>query len=301
MVNTLEILKRVIPADSLRLGSLVLDIEDPLARRFEVAGWTPKAVQSVLQNYSQASSRGGGTGLDVFLTDLFSAGGKMDKSLSVDLSCSVMTSNQLDDTRTCFEALFGRAEVRKWVQDCVEEEGPFGFKLYLVVGIHTVKDVTITVSTGSSWNANTSVTVPVTAIIGDPLAVFGSPLASPGISITRDAKKSDSQSFNVDDMIYAVRYRRIKMRWFRSKQVEKDFFLDKKTRWRTVEGTRGGRGAEDEPRVDILDVDLCDGLVNSEDDEEQGDGDKIKFIDADGNEYHHRLQQEGATTGTSRD
>jgi len=298
MVNKLEILKRVIPSDSLRLGSLVLDIEDPLARRFEAAGWTPKAIQSVLQNYSRASSRGGGTGLNVFLTDLFTVGGRIDKSLSVDLSCSVTTSNQLDDTRACFEALFSRAEVRKWVQDCVEEEGPFGFKLYLVVSIHVVKDVTITVSAGSSWNANTSITVPVTAIVGDPSALFGSPLGNPGVSATRDANKGDSQTFSVDDMIYAVQYRRIKMRWFRSKQVEKDFFLDKKTRWQTIEGTRGGRSAEDEVRVDILDVDLCDGLVDSEDDEEQEEGEtEIKFIDADGNEYQHRLRREGMTDG----
>lgn len=296
MVNKLEILRRVLPSNSLRLGSLVLDIEDPLAGRFEAVGWTPKAIESVLQDYARTSSRGDGTGLDVFLTDLFTVGGRMDKSMSVDLRCSSMTSNQLDDTRACFEALFARDEVRKWVQSRIEEEGPFGFKLYLVVSIHTVKDIKITVSAARSWEARTSITVPVTAIVGDPSVLFGSPLGNPGISATMDTNKADSQSFNVDEMIYAVQYRRIKMRWFRSKQVEKDFFLDKKTRWQTIEGTRGGGSAGDRVREDILDVDLCDGLVDSEDDDEEEEEEtEIKFVDGHGNEYHHRPRPEGPT------
>jgi hypothetical protein len=122
--------------------------------------------------------------------------------------------------------------------------------MYMIVGIHTVKDARVT---HDHWNA-----VETKAWIQLPVDTLASPRAGalmPGgiANLDTDAKKwrelGESSSFVAPgEQVIAIRYRKLKFKWFSSHTLESTY-LEKGNRWKVYL-----LGDKTEPEEDAEDV-----------------------------------------------
>jgi hypothetical protein len=119
-----------------------------------------------------------------------------------------------------FRELCGKAEVRSWLEAILAQ----AWKVYMIVGIHTIKSSTTSVASG-------------------------------GTGITEAAASKEQ--------VFAVQYRKVKFGWFSARKVENAFLQRGYNRWK-VTTISGRRNEEDGEINDIVEADLLDAVVEED-------------------------------------
>lgn len=147
-----------------------------------------------------------------------------------------------------FSTLCEEPDARKWFETTIKH----GWKVYMVVGIHTVHHP-------SDHAPNL-----------EQLDDAGSSVqqAEQDVGLTVGAESHDGRPAASREVIIAVQYRKVEFKWFSSRKMETAFLEVGRNRWKVF--AISSRADWDEGEDDVVEADLQD-EIEAEDIEEEGD------------------------------
>jgi hypothetical protein len=205
------------PAESVALGRLVIDIDKPWQE------FCPSSNLAITgQNIAQKSSffvreilnQSKGTGFLVKLTKFFTSFYKTDESSFFDIAASEATTYLLLNSGEYFRRVCSDSVTKSWLEEVIKQDWP----VYMVVGIHTVKNAIVVHNADSLTMSNASAQVPVTLASTSA----GIPLTNDALDLVVDTSKyhSDGEASRFrtsEELVFAVQYRKVRFKWFSSK------------------------------------------------------------------------------------
>ncbi|KAG4433810.1 hypothetical protein IFR05_010692 [Cadophora sp. M221] len=237
------------------LGRLVLDMKSP-GQNFCPYGTldlkegdVSKAPFADLKSLANAESS---SGFKLALSKVLQLFATKSRTTVDEISTKTATRHQLLNVNLKFEKIFEEDEVKKWLEKVILT----GSDIYMVVGLHTIQDASISLNRDTSADVGVKVQAPVT----DALAPGSS--AVPGVRDALDVKveaghtsrSSLGASFvTPGERIIAVQYQKVEVKMLSSKGIKSlvDAGLKKKTTWQAFGAARGGS------ELDTFDVSLA--------------------------------------------
>lgn len=226
------------------LGRLVLDMKNP-GQNFCPFGAlslnkanVSKAPFSNLKSLANAKSS---SRFKVALSKVLQIFAEKSRTTVDDISTKTAMRHQLLNVNLNFERIFEDDNVKKWLEKVVLT----GAEVYMVVGLHTIQDASISLNRDASTDIGGRIQVPIT----DSVAPGTSTL--PGVGEALDvklesghtSKSSLGASFvTPGERIIAVQYQKVVFKMSSSKGTKSlaDAGVKKKTVWQSFGAARGG-------------------------------------------------------------
>ena len=203
-------------------------------------------MSAVLTNLSESRKVGSATGFGAFLTKALRAGCSLKNGVTVDLTaahCSLLTLPNSDEW---FETACASVELREWCERKLERIGPLRLRINLVVGLRVARNIRFALHHTEATKAAGEAAVPVTTMLGDPGVLGG--LVNAGAYADHETSSNNRQSFEAQELIYAVQYRPVKFNWLSSKALD-HARLSRSTCWKVMATDAGGTENEAEVRM----------------------------------------------------
>jgi hypothetical protein len=243
----------LIPVNTIALGRLVTDIKDP-QRRFHdpFQAENLQTIKTIQQNFQETGIRAKNVALGARLTELLSTFrrvGALDGTRVSAISSATYTLLQWDNI---FKDACALLSTRKWILDAIEDDMP----IYFIVGYRTFVSPSVMELGSSSNNYESGVQLPVSTVVATNIApgVQLGGVLDPGVVASTTVSAQGTRSFSAEcEMVYAVQYCKVVLKWYSSKTLEKSSLG--KTRWKIHWGVRG---VEETGEDDVLDVELSD-------------------------------------------
>jgi|SRR5579859_1176834 len=155
-----------------------------------------------------------------------------------------------------FEKMCRDMNVRRWFEDVITR----GFDVYMVVGMITLRDATITHTIETRSVVRGIAQAPVTEISSPGLtglrAVAVGTLLDSGMGIGHAAKRTiGARYFAPGERVMAVQYRKTRFSWFSRRSLDKAY-LEKGNRW--IIDSSIARSEEDEDIEDVITAEVED-------------------------------------------
>jgi hypothetical protein len=255
------------------LGRLVTDISNP-SQDFWPESKTPLSPDEVdlrpFDNLKSQMNDNSNAALKTRLTRFVSGEISTADKSSFDLVSSKANVYSLLQPRRYFLQLCAEDKTKKWIEDTLKD-----CPIFLVVGLMTVLQASISRDDNSSRQMSTSISVPVTDIVTSGASTaLPSMLGGDALDVGASASIGRTTSVNSSliapgERVIGVQYRKVKFRMFSSHKIENSY-LDSKNpnRWQMFTG--GDRGESD----DIIEADV-DGEMELDDLELDRDADVV--------------------------
>ncbi|KAH7010940.1 hypothetical protein B0J12DRAFT_706060 [Macrophomina phaseolina] len=262
------LLDQLLPADSVTLGRLVLSVRYPEQDFYEAndapvtCGETAISTQRA-ERFTHAASTTKGGGAHAFLTSLLSGARNAHDSTHVELSAALCVTRQLADSAAFFRRLVERGDAQAWLERAAGRRQP----VFLVTGIKTVTDATVSAEQATRADARADLQLPGTLAAAAATAGGGLPLLAgdaldlkAGASVSRSAEERTAFAAP-GERVFAVQYRRIRFRWFHDLQLEQAR-LEEGVRWKVFLGMR--RGEAEGGVVEASTTTVCEDQLTAE-------------------------------------
>lgn len=275
MPSTVLLSSFLLPHKSVELGRLVLNAKQPQQDFFEpTAVGTDQIAVSVQQNFAEIQLEAKATNLRSILTQLVTTSHGKHGSRAAQLEALRATTYHLVNSGAWFDRLCGMTETRKWLEKAFEQ----GKNVYLVVGYHTVFDAHFRQQNLGLLRNSARIRGPSEVLVNGGVRGFTPGSAGEvGLGVTRREFYGHQRYFTAPgERIYAVQYRKVKFRWFSSRNVDRAF-LEQNNRWKVFWEVRGQVNDED----DVVEAYVYDGIdANDVNDKFYG-----KLVTEDGEEF----------------
>ncbi|KAF4336884.1 hypothetical protein FBEOM_9264 [Fusarium beomiforme] len=238
--------------DQVALGRLVLDTANP-GRNFCKTGTLQLSESDRSRNefenvYSLTNARSSSS-FQLALTKLLHVFAKKSGSSVDSIRTGKAVSYELLNVNDKLEELLENEAVKKWVESCRKRT-----RVYMVVALHAVQDVSVSLNHDESKAASFEGTVPVStaaeAIAPGSTTVHpgGAALAKavdPKVKVDHSAQLARLASFVAPgERIIAVGYLEVKLESFFSSQAEEKPRLAKKTVWKAFDASRAAESPD---------------------------------------------------------
>jgi hypothetical protein len=143
MKGKYQALRALVPANILKIGTLVVFPDDPLRSFFKPADLAPSAemIAKSAQDYDLRSVEGNSS---LSLPQIISAGCGLKTMISVDLEMASSVVQVMLNYDEEFGRLYKTDTARNWFEQQLERYGANKLRLHYVIGIQTIKDASLT-------------------------------------------------------------------------------------------------------------------------------------------------------------
>lgn len=240
MSKPLVLLDSLLPTDAVELGRLVVDIRFPNQDFFqskEVPVTSEDITTQQLNEFTYSLERTETSGFHILLSTLLSGNRGSENSSDFDVSSSICTTRQLQDSDRFFEKICALRTTRAWLERIIRRRKD----AYLITGIKTIIDAQVGTGkkTGTSYEGDVQVPTSLAATAaGIPLPIPDG-LLDVGTGAKRSAGISEKTSFVVPgEQVFAVQFRKLRVSWFSGRDVD-NTYLESGNRWKVYLGGRG--------------------------------------------------------------
>jgi hypothetical protein len=245
-----------LPQSAVKLGRFVTNVNEPhrdyhdpnTSRNFSIIEKVETDYDGVdtLTNHRNFASE-----LTSFLSSSFSRHAKT----SIRIATNQVKTYYLDNNGQWFRNTVQSEDVRMWIEQTIDE----GEDIYVVVGYHTILDARITEQSREQRDSGGKVVLPISAamVATGVVVPFGN-IADPGLAGASGRTEDQQRQFVArGERIIAVQYRKLRFRWFSSKNVVDKATLAKETQWKRYDRPRYLQSDGE----DMVEVELDDDLA----------------------------------------
>lgn len=210
MAHNFLVCRSLIPADSLRIGRLVIDIEDPLQDYLDLfTSVDPKIVEVVHPDDRSAGSASSKTFVD-FLAGLASTALSRSNNRAITVEARSAKTYAIADVDSWFKEACKDEDTQKWLEDMVLAES-----VHVIVGYHTLAEIRLL---DGEENQN----VPDKA------------------QNETGRAQEEPPAIVLQESICAIRYAKVSLSWISSDQVDQAI-IDQRGLWHSHQAVRGER------------------------------------------------------------
>ncbi|KAF7538421.1 hypothetical protein G7054_g3017 [Neopestalotiopsis clavispora] len=250
MSSTNIVLSFLLPVTAVKLGWLVLSVQDPCQDYLQPEDSILNAADIMTQqlhDFQQTLERSKDTNFVSYLSTLLSGGrGKQDTTKS-SITSTLCTTHQLLNSSAFLEKLCTSQSSRAFIERAIRRSDD----VFLITGMKTAIDSTVQSEVSSGANAQGALKMPFTMAAtgaGVPIPVEG--MLDVGIEANRERSQKNNATYTAPgEQIFAVQYRQLRFARF-SREKMADIQLEKGNRWNIFLGSRG-EDEEDEQTVEV--------------------------------------------------
>jgi hypothetical protein len=225
------ILKSLLPTNSVALGRLVLDVMNP-EQDFCPSSMEPNSVDisvTTTHNINEIVQRSKTSTLLGTLEKIIAP--RFNHEELFGISAPQAKTYRLFNASRHFDRMCEDAETRKWLETALKKLG----NVYMIIGISTMRDVTIVQGKKSILGLESLGQVSVGGGVGIPLDV--GPAVTIGASQTLE-KRGQSGSFTaLGERVIGLQFRKLRLKLFSSRSLD-SVFLEKNVQWKVFMGNR---------------------------------------------------------------
>ncbi|PLB48392.1 hypothetical protein P170DRAFT_438047 [Aspergillus steynii IBT 23096] len=245
------ILKQPLPTDAVSLGRLVQNPQDPSQDYYEPPTPPTDVSTQRLEKFNELLTKTRDTRLHAFLTTIISSSTSFSNEQTTQIDSALCITRQLHNSSDYFRDLCLVPRARRWLEYAITRK----FKVYLVVGLKTVTDATVTLREGRSREVAAEAQVPVGAAAAS-VGVMLPGVVDPGFGVSNArGTASEVGFFAPGEQVYAVQYRRVEFARFSGRKIETSW-LESGNRWELYIGSRGAREEGEDREVNGMEVTL---------------------------------------------
>ncbi|PHH91987.1 hypothetical protein CDD83_9434 [Cordyceps sp. RAO-2017] len=245
-----------LPQESIKLGRFTTSVDHPHQNYHDPAcANPPQTLVSVRDSYTgsqqTATSSGFGSALTSLMSVAFSKRAKTKTCVVSDHVRTYMLGNS--------DGWFDEATVMPATRSWIERQLDRGYKIYVVVGFHTLVDARIVQELARGTRAEGQAQLPANLVLAAVGAV--APLGNIHVTDPRigghhdDLDGGNAEFLAAGEQVCALQYRKLRHRWLSGHKMDQSH-LSKLPRWSSVETWRDVDGDED----DIIEVELTEAL-----------------------------------------
>ncbi|KAL2041495.1 hypothetical protein N7G274_005877 [Stereocaulon virgatum] len=225
-----------LPVDEVRIGSFLLNPQDPTQDYYDPQEdepeFRPNIIRVYLTDFSNTVRDAGSKEVETVLTDYLSTAVNWGKSKTLELSSAKAATYIMKNSGSWFEQVCGLTKTRRWFEKWIGR----GCKVYLLVGLRTIFNGRIKIDHSTTTSTSGHAQLPADLLAGLP------PM---GLNIGGGGRISKDQGVTSEfsaagERIWALQYRQIKFKWYSSRKIE-NAALETGARWLTFD--RGGNKA----------------------------------------------------------
>lgn len=248
----------LLPQSSVKLGRFITNVEYPHQHHHDPPSETPPiTLASTRSAYAGEHHAASDASFRSTLTALMSARLSKGTKLKVRVTTGQLRMYTLDNSEAWFDETTRLPATRAWIEQAIDR----GREVYLIVGIHTVMDASISHESASGSRAGGHAEIPVSLSLtaAGIVAPFGG-IIDPSIGFQRQGLDAAHTRFVAPgEQVCAIEYRKIRYEWLSSKRIEKSR-LSNVRQWPSMERARDEEDGEDDIiEVGLEDVDDLDG------------------------------------------
>lgn len=256
MLRNVVFRQNFLPLESIQLGRLVLNVDEPQQDYFDPpCDQEPEVIVTHQTGYSGTQQTAADRNLTAVLTYLVSASRRRRSRTFTEVTSDRATTYRLGNSGLWFKNAVKADATRNWIEQAMDD----GDSIYMVVGYHTLMDARIVEGVATTSATIAQIQVPLSIATTDVPAPIGH-IANPGIaSHQQQGQRVQRQFVATGERICAVQYRKVRYRWFSSR--DRGAELAKGTQWKMDWDIRGQGGGSN----DILETELQDELELEDD------------------------------------
>lgn len=246
----------LLPLSAVTLGRFIIDRDDPQQDYHDPQpAISPKSSSEVQLNYSSSSSSEKDARKASKLTNLLSTNFSERLNAQIKVTSPQAKTYYLHNVGQYFREAVTLEATQKWIIDRIDDGDD---EIYVVTAFHTLLDAQVVERSGKSSDVGGGVEIPVSTILAASGVIV--PMAETldsRIEGSKGYKSSEQRRFKAPgEQIFAVQYRKMKFRWFASKDIEHMVF-DKKPFWKRYDSRklRGSKDLKDAIEVELEDQD----------------------------------------------
>lgn len=251
-----------LPLESIKLGRLVLNLDEPHQDYWDPAcDLEPEVLKRPQLRYLDVQNNAASASFTAELTSLVSISRSSQNVRLAAVTTEQSTIYQLANSGRWFRASLKDEETRKWIEEVVRT----GDDIYVVVGYQTMIDAKALGDAARLKDFHARVQLPAldVAAVAAGSVIPVNDVADPALDIHRRHDDGVRKQFvAAGEQVYAVQYRKIWFKWYSSRDLDRAA-LEKGNRWK-VHGTVRGQ--------EVGTNDVIDAVTS---DEEDSDGEEI--------------------------
>ncbi|KAF7172190.1 hypothetical protein CNMCM5623_004430 [Aspergillus felis] len=244
--------KLFLPKSVVKLGRFVTNVDEPHRDYYDPSlPLDSSCYEKVELNYDSVDTLVGHRRFYSELSSFLSSSISKSTKISLRITTEQAKTYYLGNNGQWFRDVAQLDDARKWIERTIDE----GEDIYLVVGFHTILDAHIVEQSGEQSNSGGKLVVPITTALAAS-GVFIQPAipVDPGLSGMRGRAEDQQRHFVAQgEQIVAVQYRKVRFKFFSSKDIDKAT-LAKKTRWERYDRPRYLQSNDE----DMMEIELED-------------------------------------------
>lgn len=242
----------LLPQSSVKLGRFITNVEYPHQHYHDPPSDTPPTtLASTRSAFNGEHHAACDASFRSTLTTLISARLSRGNKLKVRVTAGQLRTYTLDNSEAWFDDATRLPATRAWIERAIDR----GNDVYLIVGIHTVTDASISheSAAGSGAGAQAEIPVSLSLTAAGVVAPLGG-IVDPSVGFQRQGLDGAHIRFVAPgEQVCAIEYRKLRHEWLSSKRIEKSR-LSNVRQWSSMERARDEEDGED----DIIEVGLGD-------------------------------------------
>lgn len=250
----------LLPLSAVTLGRFVISQDEPQQDYHDPdITISPATATNTQLNYDCSSKSEEDVKLATKLTSFLSAKFSTRSNSKVKITSRQAKTYYLHNVGQYFREAVKSEETQRWIVDRIADGDD---KIYIITAFHTLLDAQITEGSGKSGVTGGEVGIPVSAALAASGVII--PMAETldsGIGGSKGHQESEHKHFTAPgEQIFAVQYRKVKFKWFASKDVD-HMILEKTSWWKRYDKpkSRGSKDSKDAIEVELEDeVDEAD-------------------------------------------
>jgi hypothetical protein len=251
MLSNVLVPQTFLPLNSVRIGRLVLNVDEPQADYLDFVDEAEVIIKEH-ENYTGQAATATDKGFTSSLTTLVSAKRTRQKNAFTRITTTLVKTYQMSNSGLWFTKSLQYEKTRTWIEQAVRQ----GDDVYLVVGYHTMLDAQVTEEGGVTDETTGSVEVPVTAALtatGVVIPLEG--VLDPTVGGHSKRSQGEQKQFVAPgEQICAVQYRKLRFKWYSSRDLDSATLGP--NQWKTYWSVRGSEARG----IDVVESELQDDL-----------------------------------------
>jgi hypothetical protein len=241
----------LLPSTAVSLGRFVTNLDNPHQDYHDPTTNTSSGItEKVQENFQSRHDSTNHQDLASQLTKFLSTSFSKRLNTSVQITADKAKTYYLNNTGQWLRDAVKHPETRDWIERTIDE----GEDIYVVTAYQTLVNARISEQAGEQSAVRGNVRVPVSDMLAAAGVVDPVGISDPGFGGSRGHSEDGQRHFIVlGEQIYAVQYRKVRWRWFSSKEVDQSI-LSNKAWWEIYDGPRN---LQSEPE-NMIEVELED-------------------------------------------
>jgi hypothetical protein len=233
------ILNHLLPRDSVELGRLVTNINDPLQDycQLDPLSLSDDSISTqCLENFNAILHVSKGSGLSAFLTQMLSGSWSVSRRATTDIAATAYETIQLGNCEEVLRSACKSDPVRNWFERAARRRR----NVYIVSGLKILVNARVRQTRVKTVDKGVSVQAPgllITAATGVPIPLDNT--LDVGVKRTFNNNSAEQGGYMASgEHIFAIQYRKVRMKEFSTKAFDPAYLLEG-ARWKIYLSTRG--------------------------------------------------------------